>query len=127
MATVPNGIAVSVQYENLHTILCNPFLSVSAFISVNTVKFHLKLKTSITYDPSVRMGFSPRLKKTKWICFIFTEGTNRYSHLILLVDPPSGRSEKDEVIHNNYAAVPIVVAANASSKQDTSYISALFL
>ena len=25
MATVPNGISVSVQYEHLHTVLCKPF------------------------------------------------------------------------------------------------------
>ena len=29
MATVPNGISVSVQYEHLHTILCQAILSVS--------------------------------------------------------------------------------------------------
>ena len=60
-------------------------------------------------------------------CFIFAEGTNSYSHLILLVDPPSGRSEKDEVIHNNYAAVPIVVAENTSSKQSFIHISFFLL
>ena len=60
--------------------------------------------------------------------FLFLQTvSNSYSHLILLVDPPSGRSEKDEVIHNNYAAVPIVVAANVSSKQNIPHISALFL
>ena len=35
MATVPNGMGVSVQYEHLHTILYRPFLLVS--VSVNAL------------------------------------------------------------------------------------------
>ena len=50
-------------------------------------------------------------------CFIYyTEGANGHSQLILQVDPPSGRSAKDEVLHNNYASIPITVAENVSSK-----------
>ena len=33
MATVPNGVSVSMQYEHLHTILYNTFLSVSVSVS----------------------------------------------------------------------------------------------
>ena len=33
MATVPNGVSVSMQYEHLHTILYNAFLSVSVSVS----------------------------------------------------------------------------------------------
>ena len=35
MATVPNGIGVSVQYEHLHTIFHKPFLLVSVSLSVS--------------------------------------------------------------------------------------------
>ena len=35
MATIPNGIGVSVQYENLHTNMYKSFLSVSVSVSVN--------------------------------------------------------------------------------------------
>ena len=35
MATVPNGISVSVQYEQLPTVIYNPPLSVSVSLSVN--------------------------------------------------------------------------------------------
>ena len=35
MATVPNSFGVLVQYEDLHTILYRPFLSVSVSVSVS--------------------------------------------------------------------------------------------
>ena len=35
LATVPNGISVSVQYEHLYTILYKPFVSGLVSVSVN--------------------------------------------------------------------------------------------
>ena len=36
MATVPSGISVSVEYEDLYTILIKPFISISVSVRVNT-------------------------------------------------------------------------------------------
>ena len=47
MASVPNGIGVSVQNEHFHTMLCKLFLSVSALVLVSvTVNDPLQLMAS---------------------------------------------------------------------------------